>query len=92
MTSRTVVSEITHNDSKYPKLSLINMNIHEMMLQYSFLKLFFPVVCGPGTEMMTVSACAECQGHSVNPDYNSACVNCNGTAVANDNKTACGRI
>ena len=41
MTSRTVVSEITHNDSKYPKLSLINMNIHEMMLQYSFLKLFF---------------------------------------------------
>ena len=27
MTSRTVVSEITHNDSKYPKLSLNNMNI-----------------------------------------------------------------
>ena len=93
MTSRTVVSEITHNDSKYPKLSLNNMNTHvdDVTVQFSQIG-FFRVVCGPGTEMMTVSACAECQGHSVNPDYNSACVNCNGTAVANDNKTACGRI
>ena len=49
------------------------------------------LVCGPGFEPNTVPdpPCIQCQGDSVNPNYESDCVNCNGTSLANDAKTAC---
>ena len=68
-----------------------NKNVTFLSIMYVFgnhtISLF--AVCGPGYQL-SGGSCVQCEGNSVNPDYDSTCTACGAKMVANANKTACG--
>ena len=49
-------------------------------------------MCGPGYQLSgNGGSCVQCEGNTVNPDYDAQCVACGAKTVANADKTTCGK-